>query len=71
MKASDARAMLRHWHETAMPVFDVSARGRVYRVAAISPHGAILEGMKLYAAEFGAHVDESFWTVRKLTHTKG
>lgn len=71
MNAKQARALLRYWHENAMPVFDVSARGRVYRVAAISPHGAILEGMKLYAAEFGARVDASFWTVRKLTHTKG
>jgi len=68
---ADARALLRYWHENAMPVFDVSARGRVYRVAAISPYRAILEGMKLYADEFGAHIDPPFWTVRKLTHTKG
>jgi len=71
MKASEARALLRHWHATAMPVFDVSARGRVYRVLADNPAGAIRRGIELYAAEFGPIVPTTHWTVRKLTHTKG
>lgn len=66
-----ARAMLRQLHASARPVFDVSARGRIYRVLADNPAGAIRRGIELYAAEFGPIVPATLWTVRKLTHTKG
>lgn len=68
MKASEARAMLRHWHATAMPVFEVSARGRVYRVLAENKFRAIQRGMELYSDEFGGHAGSSEWTVRQITH---
>lgn len=60
--------MLRHWHETALPVFDVSARGRVYRVMAENKFRAIQEGMMRYSEEFGGHAGSSEWTVRQVTH---
>lgn len=65
---NDARAQLRRLHAAALPVFDVAARGRVYRVSAPDAIRAIQAGMQRYSDEFGAHVGSQYWTARQLTH---
>lgn len=68
MNAKQARELLRYWHETATPVFEVSARGRVYRMLAKNHASAVQRAMELYADEFGPVIPAEQWTARKVSH---